>query len=475
VVVRCLVVGATGYVGARLVPRLLAAGHSVRVLARDERKVAARAWAGEVEVRLGDVADATVTGPACQDVDAVFYLVHSMDAAAFADRDRAAAEVLAEAAGAAGVGRIVYLGGLQPSSDTNSTHLASRHEVGDVLLRSGVPTAVVQAGVVVGTGSASFEMLRHLAASSPILPMPDDAWNEVQPIAVDDVLFHLVACLDLPPEVNEAFDVGGTDVLTYREMLVRYATAAGLLRPLSVPLPIRAPRMAARAVQAITPVDRFLAGPLLESMAYDLVAHGTPPTGTPPGGALGYDEAVRRAIDGAGAAGEVAGDPSGPILVSEDVVDVDAPVAELWEVISGVGGDNGWYTIPGVWALRGKIDELVGGVGDRRTRPATLRAGEAIDSWRIESVEDGRVLRLRSETKLPGVARMEMRAIPHGSASRYVQRVTFEPLGLAGRVYWYGQLPAHNLVFGVMAKTIAGVAAKGLSRQAPPRSVRRTG
>lgn len=459
--VHCLVIGSTGYVGSRLVPRLLSAGHTVRCLVRNETKLARLGFADRVEVRTGDVTEAAGVRDACRGVDAVFHLVHSMDGPGFAGRDREAATVLAAAAGAEGVTRVVYLGGLQPSGNGSSAHLSSRREVGDVLLAGAAPAAVLQAGIVVGAGSASFEMIRHLAEASPVLPMPDHAWNCVQPIGIDDVLFHLVACLALPPTVNRTFDVGGADVLTYRELMTGYAAAAGLPRPLTVPVPVSAPRLTARAVQALTPVDRHLAGPLLESMAYDLICHDDPPAGPPPGGAVTYAEAVRRAVAGEGAAGPGPTDPVRSELVSEHVEDVQAPARALWTVISGVGGDNGWYTVPGVWELRGGIDRLLGGVGARRIRPARLEPGAALDWWRIEEVEDGRLLRLRAETKLPGTARLEMRAEPVGrNTSRYVQRVTFVPRGWPGRAYWYAELTAHNFVFGVMARTIAGVASR---------------
>ncbi len=456
----CLVIGATGYVGARLVPRLLGEGHSVRCLVRNEAKLARHGWADRVEVRQGDIADGAAVRAACDGVDVVFYLVHSMDGPDFADRDRRAAAVLADAASGAGVARIVYLGGLQPTDGGNSEHLASRREVGDELLAGPVPAAVLQAGIVVGAGSASYEMIRHITELSPVLPMPDFAWNSVQPIGIDDVLHHLVACLDLPAAVNRAFDIGGADVLTYRELMTGYAEAAGMAKPLTVPVPLSAPRMTARAVQALTPVDRHLAKPLLESMAHDLVCHGDPPAGPPPGGATTYAEAVRRAVAGEGAAGRGPGDLRGAELVSEHVETVAAPASALWQVISTIGGDNGWYTVPGLWGLRGGIDRLLGGVGARRTRPERLEPGAALDWWRVEDVEDGRSLRLRAETKMPGTARLEMRAEPDGAGSRYVQRVTFTPRGLAGRAYWYAELPAHDFVFAVMARTIAGVAAR---------------
>jgi uncharacterized protein YbjT (DUF2867 family) len=458
--VHCLVIGATGYVGARLVPRLLAQGHRVRGLVRDPAKLARQDWAGLVEAVHGDVADARAVRQACRGVDAVFYLVHSMDGPDFAARDRRAAAVLAGSAREAGVRRVVYLGGLQPSDGGSSAHLASRREVGDVLHADGPPTAVLQAGIVVGAGSASFEMIRHLAEASPVLPMPDRAWNAVQPIGIDDVLHHLVACLELPAAVRGTFDIGGPDVLSYCELMTGYAAVAGLPRPLTVPVPVSAPRLTARVVEALTPVDRHLAGPLLESMAHDLVCHGEPPAGPPPGGPTPYREAVRRAL---------AEDDDRPELVSEHVEHVAAPPAAVWAVISGIGGGTGWYTVPGVWALRGALDRLVGGVGARRTRPERLAPGEALDWWRIEDVEPGRALRLRAEMKLPGTARLELRVEPAGEGSRYVQRVTFRPQGLAGRAYWYAQLPAHDFLFAVMARTIAGVSA----RTPPARPTRR--
>jgi hypothetical protein len=322
------------------------------------------------------------------------------------------------------------------------------------LLASGVPTAVLQAGIVVGAGSASFEMIRHLAVAGPVLPMPDRAWNAVQPIAVDDVLHHLVACLGLPPEVSGTFDIGGPDVLTYVGLVHSYAAAAGLPRPLAVPVPWAAPRLTARAVAAVAPVDRHLAGPLFESMAHDLVCRADPPTGPPPGGPTPYAEAVRRAVADEHAA-PVPGD-----LVSEHVEHVAAPPGAVWDVVSGLGGDTGWYTVPGVWELRGAIDRLLGGVGARRGRPRLLVPGAALDWWRVEIVEPGRALLLRAEMRLPGTARLEMRVEPDGEGTRYRQRVTFRPHGPLGTAYWYAQLPAHRFVFAVTARTIAGVAAR---------------
>jgi uncharacterized protein YbjT (DUF2867 family) len=457
--VRCLVMGATGYVGARLVPDLLARGHEVSCLVRNPAKLARYEWGALVTRVDGDASDPDAARGACAGVDAVFYLVHSMDGPGFADRDRRAAAVTAHAARAAGVGRLVYVGGLQPAAGSGSPHLSSRREVGDLLLASGVPTVVLQAGIVVGAGSASFEMIRHLAGSTPVLPMPDRAWNRVQPIGIDDLVHHLVACLDLPAETSGSFDVGGPDVLTYAELISGCAAVAGRPRPLVLPVPGAAPRLTARAVAALTPVDRHLAGPLLASMAHDLVCAGEPPTGPPPGGSTPYREAVRRALAGEPAAGTD--------LVSEQVEYVAAPPAAVWRVLSGLGGDTGWYTVPGAWALRGALDRLVGGVGARRTRPEQPVPGAALDWWRIEAIEPGRVLRLRSELRLPGVARLELRVEPAAGGSRLVQRMAFRPHGAAGRAYWYAQLPLHRFLFAVMSRTIAGVAARSASVPAP--------
>jgi uncharacterized protein YbjT (DUF2867 family) len=446
--VRCLVIGATGYVGSQLVPRLLDDGHAVRCLVRSPAKLARRPWAGRVEALRGDMTDPSSVGAACAGVDAVFYLVHAMDGPNFVERDRRAAETLAAAA--SDVRRVVYLSGLQPEGPRSSAHLASRREVGEILLAGRAPTAVLQAGIVVGAGSASFQMIRDLAGSGPVLMLPDRAWNHTQPIGIDDVLHHLTACLALPAAINATFDVGGPEVLTFGELVAGCAMAAGMPRPVLVPVPLSAPRLTARALGAVLPVDRHLAGPLLESMEHELVCHGEPPAGPPPGGPTPYREAVRRALT----------ERPDPPLVGEHVRDVEAPAAVLWDVITGLGGDTGWYTVPGAWALRGGIDRLFGGIGARRTRPERIEPGAAWDWWRVEEVEPGERVLLRAETRMPGTARLELRAEPDGPRrSRYVQRVLFTPDGLAGRIYWHAQRPAHDLVFGVMARTVAGVAA----------------
>ncbi|MBC3192631.1 DUF2867 domain-containing protein [Pseudonocardia sp. C8] len=473
-----LVVGATGYIGSRLVPHLLGAGHDVRVLARAPHRVPAHAWADRVEVVAGDArspADVTV---ACDGVDAVVHLVHAMDGPCYADRDRAAAHALADGAAASGVRRIVYLGGLQPGDDGRpvSPHLRSRREVGDVLLAGPVPAVVLRAGIVVGTGSASFEMVRHLSdvamGGPPMLLLPDRAWNRIQPIAVDDVLHALAGSLGLPAEVSRGFDIGGPDVLTYRAMMSEYAAEVGLVRPFPVPVPVSAPRLTARAVAALTPVDRELVGPLVESMRHDLVADPADTTaldaliGPPPGGHTPYRTAVRRALDGVGAAGPGPSDVpgSGPLAwETTDAHDVDAPAHAVWSVIGTLGGEHGWYTVPGVSTLAGFLDVLAGGPGRLpRRHPAgrpRLVAGEPLDGWVVEAVEPGSRLLLRATAPLPGVAHLDIRVRPTGRlSSAYTQTLRFRPRGLAGRLAWLAALPAQRFVCAVMARTLTGVA-----------------
>jgi uncharacterized protein YbjT (DUF2867 family) len=297
-----LVTGVTGYLGSRLVPLLLERGHRLRVLTRDGAKVADRSWRDQVEVVEGDASSAEVLSRALDGIDVAYYLLHSMDGRpGFVERDRELATTFGRAAAAAGVGRIVYMSGLHPRSGDLSPHLASRVEVGEILLASGVPTAVLQAAVVLGSGSASFEMLRHLTRRLPVMLTPKWLDNRIQPIAVRDVLHYLAACTELPPEINRTFDIGGPDVLTYRRMILGFARINGLQRRLIVTVPVLTPRLASLWVGLVTPVPPGLARPLVGSLVHEVVGaeHDLDAlVGAPPGGALGFDEAVRAAVAG---------------------------------------------------------------------------------------------------------------------------------------------------------------------------------
>ncbi|WP_033385137.1 DUF2867 domain-containing protein [Sporichthya polymorpha] len=485
--VRILVTGTTGYIGGRLVPRLLDAGHEVRALARDPEKLRDVPWRDRVEVVRGDVTDADAMAKACGDVDVLYYLVHSLQRSSFESVDRQGALITADAARAARVGRIVYLGGLRPTDGEDlSPHLASRSEVGEIFLRSGVPAAVFGAAVILGAGSASFEMLRYLTERLPVMVTPQWVDRRVQPIAVRDVLHYLVGAAELPPEVNRTFDIGGPDVLTYRQMMQRYAAVAELPHRRVLPVPFLTPRLSSHWVNLVTPVPRKLAAPLIESLVHEMVCteHDIARYVPDPGGGLTpYDRAVELALARVragevetrwsdAAVGDTPADPlpsdpdwsGGSAYVDERRVEAAADPDRLWAVVTGIGGDNGWYSFPLAWSVRGWLDRLVGGVGLRRGRrnPTRLQVGEALDWWRVEALDDTgpeRLLRLRAEMRVPGRAWLEL-GVSAGSdgGSVYRQRAVFVPSGLAGQLYWWAVWPFHGIVFGGMTRNIVTAA-----------------
>ncbi|GAA1056436.1 NAD(P)-dependent oxidoreductase [Agromyces luteolus] len=480
---RVLVTGATGYIGGRLVPRLVEAGHDVRVIVRRPERLRDVPWAGDVEVVPGDLTDAAAVDRAMRDVEVVYYLVHSMGGRGdFEDLELSIARNVAEGAARGGARRIVYLGGLHPASGRLSRHLRSRVRVGEILLASGVPTIVLQAGVVIGSGSTSFEMIRHLTEVLPYMPAPRWVRNFIQPIAVRDVLHYLIRAAEVPPEVNRAFDIGGPDVFRYGQLMNGYAVEAGLhQRPIAA-LPVLTPWLAGQWVNLVTPIPRRIAVPIIESLQFDCVTreHDIDRVIPPPDeGLTPYRRAVRLALEREQAGevetswrnAEVEGAPSDPLPSDPDwaghTVYTDhrerrssAPVEALWAVIEGVGGENGWYSFPLAWAVRGWIDKLFGGVGLRRGRrdPDMLHPGDAVDFWRVERIERPRFLRLRAEMRVPGRAWLELSAEPDGAGSRYRQRAVYFPKGLAGRLYWWAVFPFHGIVFAGMANRITAEA-----------------
>ncbi|MFF1357234.1 SDR family oxidoreductase [Streptomyces sp. NPDC058297] len=485
---RCLVTGATGYIGGRLVPELLAAGHDVRCLARTPAKLRDHPWAGDVDIVRGDVMDAKSVGAAMEGVDVAYYLVHALGTGqGFERTDREAARIFGEQARTAGVGRIVYLGGLTPAgvpAEELSPHLRSRAEVGRVLLDSGVPTTVLRAAVIIGSGSASFEMLRYLTERLPVMVTPSWVRTRIQPIAVRDVLRYLVGSARMPADVHRTFDIGGPDVLTYRDMMRRYASVAKLPRRLILPVPMLTPRLSSHWVGLVTPVPSSIARPLTESLRHEVVCREhdiARYVADPPGAPIGLDAALELAlrrvqdarVDTRWSSASVPGAPSDPLPTDPDwaggslytdrrELAADASPLALWHVIEGIGGDNGWYSLPLAWAVRGWLDRLVGGVGLRRGRrdAARLRVGDSLDFWRVEEIEPGRLLRLRAEMRLPGLAWLEMYADSDADGrARYRQRALFHPHGLLGHAYWWSVSPFHALVFGGMARNIAAAAA----------------
>jgi uncharacterized protein YbjT (DUF2867 family) len=477
---RCLVTGATGYIGGRLAPRLIEAGHDVRALSRSAGRLRDVPWADRAEIVEADLQRKETLGPAMEGIDVAYFLMHSLGQPDFERRDREAAENFARAAYDKGVKRIVYLGGPEPPrGDKQSAHLRSRAEVARILLDSGVPAVVLRAPVIIGSGSASFEMLRYLTERLPVMVTPRWVSNRIQPIAVRDVLRYLIAAAEFPPDVNRGFDIGGRDVLTFSDMMQRYARVAGLPRRVIVPLRPLSPWLSSHWVGAVTPVPNSIARPLVGSLIHEAITHEHDIAAyVPDDGLLGFDEAVRLALgkirdaevetrwsnaSGSDAAAEpLPSDPhwtGGTIYKDERCREVKAPADELWKVVEGVGGENGWYSFPLAWSVRGWMDRLVGGVGLRRGRRDRNRlfVGEALDWWRVEEIKPGEMLRLRAEMRLPGRAWLDMYVESTAPGhSVYRQRALFVPKGLAGHAYWAAVLPFHGVIFKGMARNIAG-------------------
>ncbi|MEU6444352.1 SDR family oxidoreductase [Streptomyces sp. NPDC047046] len=495
---RCLVTGASGYIGGRLVPELLEAGHSVRALARTPEKLRDYPWTDRVEIVKGDVTDPESLRAAMDGMEVGYYLVHALASGpGFEETDRAAARNFSEAAHAAGLRRLVYLGGLTPAGvpeEELSPHLRSRAEVGHILRAGPTPTAVLRAAVVIGSGSASFEMLRYLTERLPVMVTPSWVSTRIQPIGVRDVLRYLVGAAELPEDVDRDFDIGGPDIMTYRDMMERYAEVAGLRKRVIVPVPVLTPRLSSHWIGLVTPVPRGLARPLAESLRYEVVCaeHDIAryvPDG--PGLPVPFDRTLRLALQRVREAdvatrwssASVPGAPSDPLptdpawsggslYTDERQRATDAPESALWQVIEGIGGENGWYSFPLAWAVRGWFDRLQGGVGLRRGRrdARRLRVGDSLDFWRVEEIEPGKLLRLRAEMRMPGLGWLELCADPaedgDPNKSVYRQRAVFHPRGLAGQVYWWSVSPFHAVIFGGMARNI-GRAAERMTRGEP--------
>lgn len=490
-----LVTGVTGYVGGRLVPELLATGWRVRALARHPESLRDRPWFDDVEVVRADAGDLDAVRAALDGVHVAYYLIHAIGSGPrFEATDRQVARVFGRAAREAGVRRIVYLGGLYPAGPQGedlSPHLSSRKEVGEILLASGVPTTALEAAVILGSGSASFEMLRYITERLPVMVTPRWVGTRIQPIAVRDVLRYLVGSATMPPEVNRSFAIGGPDVLTYRQMMQRYAAAAGLRRRIIIPVGVLNVRLSSHWVGVVTPVPNRIARPLVESLVHEVVAaeHDIARyVPDPPEGLIGFDRAVQLARKRIGdadvvtrwasAAGpDAPSDPmpsdpdwaGGSLFVDERACVVHASQQSLWTVIEGIGGENGWYSWALAWRVRGWLDRFSGGPGLRRGRRDRydLRVGDAVDWWRVEDVQDGRLLRLRAEMRLPGLAWLDL-AVEEDDAGRTVfrQKAYFHPRGLAGQLYWWSVAPFHGVVFGGMQRNIAR-AAEAYERAAP--------
>ena len=481
--IKCLVTGATGYVGGRLIPELLAAGHEVRVMVRHPERLRDFPWIDQVEVAVADAGDQQAVERALEGMDVAYYLMHSLGSGPdFESTETRIAQAFAAAAEATHLGRIIYLGGLTHDEDL-SAHMKSRLDVEDILLSCAVPTIVLRAAVIIGSGSLSFEMVRYLTERLPAMVTPKWVNTRTQPIAIRDVLRYLVASASIPGRINRPFDIGGPDVITYEDMMQQYARAAGLRKRLIVNVPVLTPRLSSRWVGVVTPLPTATARPLVDSLRNESVcqehdiAQFIP---DPPEGLLGFVDAVSLALQRIRDAqvvtrwsqASISGVPSDPLPTDPDWAggslytderesEVDASPEQLWAVIEGVGGGNGWYSFPFAWEIRGLFDRVIGGVGLRRGRrdPHHLMVGEPVDFWRVEELIPGHLLRLRAEMKLPGLAwlEMEVRTSETGK-TLYHQRAIFYPRGLAGHSYWWSVSIFHVFVFGAMVRNIAKAA-----------------
>jgi uncharacterized protein YbjT (DUF2867 family) len=481
-----LVTGATGYIGGRLIPRLVERGYRVRCLAREPRKLSDRPWAENpnVEILPGDVGDPDALRAAMAGCGVAYYLVHSMMVAGpeYRERDRSLARGFARTAQEAGLERIIYLGGLGETGDRLSEHLASRREVEAALASGSVPVTVFRAAMIIGSGSASFEILRYLVERLPIMVTPRWVSTEAQPIAVRNVLHYLVACLDEPATVGKTLDIGGPDIVTYRQIMQTMAQALGLRKRLVIPVPVLTPRLSSLWIHLVTPLSHRIARPLAEGLRNRVVCRDGEAQRLMPQRLLSVRESIDAALGKLEAhdvetmwsdAGPMPGDPDwsgGKVFVDRRTIEVNAGLEAAYGAICRIGGGQGYYAADWLWRLRGWMDRLVGGPGLRRGRhdPEKVSYGEALDFWRVTGVEPNWRLELRAEMKLPGEASLEFEIQPQAAPGRctIVQTARFKPQGLLGLAYWYSVLPLHRIVFSGMLKGIRH-AAEAIGRVAP--------
>jgi len=470
-----LLTGASGYIGGRLLPSLEKQGYRLRCLARHPEILKPKVGPS-TEVVAGDVLDRQSLDSALRGVDVAYYMVHSMQSTgSFEDTDRQAARNFGAAAKAAGVKGLIYVGGLGSDEEELSAHLRSRHEVGDILRESGLPVCEFRASAVIGSGSASFELIRALVERLPVMLTPKWVKGKAQPIAIDDLLDYLMEALQIPTSQYRIYEVGGADQLSYADMMRAYARQRGLKR-LIIPVPVLTPRLSALWLGLVTPLYARIGRAIIESIVHVTVVRDNEALTTFSVRPMGIDQAIHRALaheethfsetrwsDAISSSGKQAswgGVLFGTRIVDSRTMTVHAPPEVVFRCIERLGGDHGWYACNWLWQLRGLIDLLQGGPGMRRGRPSSmkLRVGDTVDSFRVEAIEPNRRLRLKSEMQLPGRAWLEFEVTSNGSSSMIRQTAIFDPIGLIGRLYWYSLYVPHEFVFRGMLRGIAQAA-----------------
>ncbi|CAN5525007.1 SDR family oxidoreductase [soil metagenome] len=470
-----LVTGATGYIGGRLAPRLIARGHDVHCLARNPESLRGRVWAEHATLHQGDVTKPETLAKPLAGIDTAYYLIHSLGGGDnYAERDLEAAGAFAREATKAGVKRVIYLGGIEPTG-TPSEHLQSRLDTGEALRKDGPPLTEFRAAVIVGSGSASFELVRYLTERVPVMISPRWVRTRTQPIAVRDVLAYLIDALDLPETEGRVIEIGGPEVLTYGEMFKRYATARGLKRVV-VPVPLLTPNLSSLWAGLVTPIPAAVARPLIKGLKSEVVVRDSSGMALFDIPRTPYDEAVRLALQrfnddrtetawhGAlsssrsGAKAEQLEPEKNGLMTDRRERIVNASAENVFKVATSIGGETGWLYANPLWRIRGAFDRLLGGPGLRRGRRsrADLHVGDAVDFWRVEALEPGRLLRLRAEMQLPGRAWLEFLVESEGPArSRLTQTAYYEPKGLLGLGYWYALMPVHPSIYKGMLSELA--------------------
>src|SRR6266545_195637 len=470
-----LVTGATGYVGGRLVPRLLDKGYRVRCLVRDSASLQGRSWLNRIDVASGDALAPETLVKAMQGVSVAYYLIHGMQGGRIsAERDLAVARNFASAAEEAGIERIIYLGELVDPTDDLSPYLRARHETGYILRHSRVPVTEFRAGMIVGSGSALFEMIRYLAEREPVLICPAWFFSQAQPIAIRDVLFYLIEALKTPESVGRLIEIGGSTRLTYADMLLGYAKERGLKRVL-IRTPFYVPRLSAYWVHMVTPIHWRVVLPLIEGLrARLIVREETAKKLFPQIKPIDFQTAVHLALgriqrdnvetSWSDALVTVAGDVKPYKFVVEEGMFIetrqrvlDLAPEDVFRSYTGIGGERGWLYMDWAWGMRGWLDKAIGGVGLRRGRrhPDEVRAGESLDFWRVEEVEKDHLLRLRAEMKLPGKAWLQFDTQPQNGKTLFTVTAYFAPHGLFGFLYWYAMWPFHKFIFDGLTRQIA--------------------